>query len=103
MRFKAKIIEFKSISPFFEWERDGIMPYTVRQIDYKDARFRALAQWYKRHDGPVWYIKITNPATGEYFYRKIIEKRFFPGPTSSGWPRLKEWLILYLGEQIKEE
>lgn len=63
-----KLLEFKSVSPLFEMERDGIKPFTTRKVDNKDARFRALAQW---NIGWSWAIRITNPATGESFIREI--------------------------------
>ncbi len=64
-----KVIEFKTVSPLFEMERDGLRYFTERKIDNKDSRFRALAQW---KIGSDWFIKITNPATNEYFVRYIM-------------------------------
>ncbi len=67
---KKKILEFKTVSPLYEMERDGKKYFTERLIDYKDPRFRALFQWNRYH--PDWLIQITNPATGEHFVRHII-------------------------------
>jgi len=63
-----KIIDFKTVSPFFEQERDGKKPFTIRLIDNKDSRFRALSQW---EPGRKWLIRIYNPQTGESFIREI--------------------------------
>ena len=77
IRYKIKVIEFKAVSPFFEWERDGIQPFTVRRVDTKDSRFRSLARWKPGRSPwlPVWYIKITRVESGEYFYRKLDSLR----------------------------
>ncbi len=91
-----KILDFKTISPFFEWERDGEKPFTVRRWDYRDKRFRALAQ--SRACGFDWCIRSTNPITQESFVR-VLE----------GWDWVRrrdrflvepEWIIIYLGERI---
>ncbi|GAH60931.1 unnamed protein product, partial [marine sediment metagenome] len=91
MRIKFKVIEFKTASPFFVWENEGSKPFTVRQVDRKDPRFRALEQW---RPGYKWLIKSTNPNTGDYFYRELIGVRYMPGPHGS--PNIESWLILYL-------
>lgn len=115
MKIKIKVIEFKTVSPLFEMERDGIKPFTTRLVDYHDCRFRALAQWHpdRLYDPQKigWLIKITNPATGEYFYRELIDKLYMPKPDffipesdyRAIYRRLQKWLILYLGKEIKEE
>ncbi len=64
-----KIIDFKTVSPLFEMERDGEKPFTIRKIDPKDSRFRSLAQWVPAYE---WGIRITNPANGESFVREIV-------------------------------
>jgi hypothetical protein len=113
MKFKARVIEFKSVSPLFEMERDGTKPFTTRLVDYQDPRFRALVQWrpdclYDPGKLP-WYIKETNPATGEYFYRELIDVIEMPEPEftapehNAAYKQLRKWLILYLGKGIKEE
>ena len=63
-----KIIDFKTVSPLFEQERDGGKPFTIRKIDNKDPRFKALSQWSCERD---WGLRITNAQTGESFIRKI--------------------------------
>lgn len=103
MKVKLRVIEFKSIEPFFSQERDGTKPFTIRQVDRKDPRFRALARWpgWRMIWGPLWVIKSTNPATGESFLRELTGTRYMPGgPTSDS--ELKDWLILYLGKEVKE-
>ena len=69
-----KLLEFKSIEPFFSQERDGEKPFTIRRRD-KDSRFRALSQWKPEYK---WAVRITNPATGESFTRLIHCVSFLP-------------------------
>ena len=84
-----KIINFKTIEPFFTQERDGLKPFTVRKVDSQDKRFRALAQWEPCYN---WAIRITNPATGDSFIRKLKNVHLLWG-----------WKILILGELISNE
>lgn len=100
MKLSYKVLEFKSTEPFYSQEKDTATPFTVRRRDYQDPRFRALAQWRRWYH---WLVKITNPATGDYFYRELIMRRYFPGPSWEGYPALEGWVILYLGDVIKEE
>ena len=104
-KVKFRILEFKSISPFFEQEKDGSKPFIVLQWHTKDSRFRALALWdlacRRKGHKPDWLIKLTNPATGEYFYCRLEDVVYFPGQTGQG--PMNDWLILYLGKEIKEE
>ena len=106
-----KVIDFKSISPLFEMERDGIKPFTTRKVDYKDARFRALAQW---DIGRSWAIRITNPAPGESFIRELksvdyvrwVDWRIALQPNRPFWDRLQVfegWKIIVLGEIVPLE
>jgi hypothetical protein len=96
MKIKCKVVEYKTVSPLFEMERDGLKLFTVRRIERGDPRVRSLS-----HASFVnWLIKITNPATGEYFYRELIGKSILEGP---GKTQLSCWMILYMGTQIKEE
>ena len=63
-----KILEFKTISPFFELCRDGQKPFDIRLRDPKDKRFRALSQLPYSNQGEElvknWAVKFTNPVTG---------------------------------------
>jgi len=97
----VKILEFKTVSPLFEMERDGIKPFTIRRID-KDSRFRALSQWNCERE---WGIKITNPATGEYFIRRIknVSYLVYDDISGIGEPGLRwlcDWRIITLGKLI---
>lgn len=56
-------VEFKTVSPLFEMERDGIKPFTTRLLDFDD----------KRTDGDKLFIRIVNPATGESFSREVVD------------------------------
>lgn len=90
-----KVLEFKTVSPLFEMERDGIKPFTTRRVDIKDSRFRALSQWQLGLD---WAIRIVNPSTGETFTRKLIEERYIRDRDLLLVQ--PEWKILYLGELL---
>ncbi len=103
---KPKILAFKSIEPFFSQERDGIKPFTVRQVDKKDARFRALVQLPQHGCSTLgvhnWAIRSTNPATGEGFIRELLGWSYFPRfrlslQDGNYYP---EWVILYLCEKV---
>lgn len=59
------VVEFKTVSPLFEMERDGIKPFTTREYDYSDPRFQLIGNDRRTE------IKITNPANGESFTRTI--------------------------------
>jgi len=101
-----KIIDFKSVSPLFEMERDGEKPFNIRKIDPKDKRFRALSQWQPSYN---WGIRITNPATGESFIREIVAVsflRYFDAREVD--PRKRQatffdWKIIVLGELVPPE
>lgn len=100
-----KIIDFKTVSPLFEMERDGIKPFTTRLVDRKDKRFRALSQWKREKQ---WYLRITNPTTGETFCRKLVNVSYFSYRDFSeyksgglGYFRFDDkWLLLMMGEIV---
>lgn len=97
-----KIILFKSVSPLFEMERDGIKPFTTRKVDNKDKRFRALSQW---HYSLNWGIKIINPNTGEFFIRELKSVNYlrwvdWGKPFYASTQVFYDWKILVLGELI---
>ena len=99
-----KIVDFKSVSPLYEMERNGEKPFTTRKIDYRDKRFRVLSQWIP---GDSWGIRITNPATGESFVRELIAKdrlRYF-NSRQKDWKNrltlLEGWVIIVMGDRLK--
>ena len=92
-----KVLEFKTISPFFEMCRDGEKPFDIRKVDSKDHRFRALSQ-IRFKKNMQWAIRFTNPITGEAYTRwlyawdyLIDENKILIKP---------DWLIMYLGELL---
>ena len=87
-----KILEFKTVSPLYEMERDGIKPFTVRKYDSKDKRFRTMSRAMVL--GEKVGIKITNPATGESFIRSFEGMGDVPFIT-------QRWIIIYLGERAE--
>ena len=60
------IVEFKTVSPLFEMERDGIKPFTTRKLDIMDERRSAIFNPLVNVE-----IKIINPSTGESFTREV--------------------------------
>lgn len=102
MTNRISIIDFKTVSPLYEMERDGIKPFTERLVDTKDTRFRVIARWWRwLPRGKPLVIKITNPATGESFTRELIGKRYMQDHTfGMSLNYLKPaWIILYLGKK----
>jgi hypothetical protein len=61
-------ITFKTVSPLYEAEKSGEMPFTFRKYDDNDERFHILTAW---TPVKVLFIKIVNPVTGESFEREI--------------------------------
>ena len=98
-----KIIDFKTVSPLFELERDGGKPFTERLIDPHDQRFKALAQWQPEYE---WGIRITNPTTGESFIRKLVSASYFDylDYSETVFTRREKtfynWRLLILGEKV---
>jgi hypothetical protein len=85
--FEMREIEFKTVSPLFEMERDGIKPFTTRLLEIDDTRFKELYEWrqfYPQGKSPKLYIRITNPSTGESFTR-LITNISYVEYTSSLW------------------
>jgi len=96
---QMKTLEFKSISPFFEQERDGDKPFTFRKLDLDDSRFKALFEYSSDITRPWhWAIKITNPATSDSFTRCF---RGWTPVAFRGTPACPVWLILFLGVRIE--
>ena len=89
-----RVLEFKTISPFFELCRDGQKPFDIRLRDPKDKRFRALSQLPYSYTGEDLIkdcaIKFTNPVTRESFSRRLLRWEYLPVSPS--------WVIMYLGE-----
>lgn len=99
-----KVIDFKTVSPLFEMERDGVKPFTVRRADAKDKRFKALSQWNCELD---WGIRITNPATGESFVRRIKSTSYLwhddlSGENPPGLEIFQDWRMIDLGEIVND-
>jgi hypothetical protein len=92
-----KILEFKTISPFFEQCRDGKKPFDIRLREPKDKRFRALSQLPYSYTGENlikgWGVRFINPATGENFTRVLMRWEYLPVQPS--------WIIIYLGDLVK--
>jgi len=93
-----KILEFKTVSPLFEMERDGVKSLTVRQVDPKDSRHRALSQW---KPDKVWGIRIKNPTSQEAFTRRIIGVSYLGYHEDYHTEWLYGWRIIRMGELIE--
>lgn len=90
-----KVLDFKTVSPLFEMERDGEKPFIARKFDPRDSRFRALSQWYPAYK---WGLKITNPQTGESFIRKILDYEYIRDQDTYLLVQ-PNWVIIFLGER----
>ena len=101
MRVKMKVISFKSYPYHWELTRDGKKPFDLRLVDPKDPRFRALRAW--KPYWPTWLIRLVNTETGERLYYKLLQVKYVPGPGECINIPFKDWMILYLGDEIKEE
>jgi hypothetical protein len=76
--------EFKSVSPYFEKEREGIKPNTVREIDLNDDRFKWLIYWMmhgwndeisiriKRYDGNGKWDTFTREINDISVYKNLM-------------------------------
>jgi hypothetical protein len=88
-------LEFKTVSPLFEMERDGIKPFTTRLWDNNDSRFITLAtRRYKFIGRRNITIKIVNPANGESFCRRFLSYQNVSSVFAPGW------VNIWLGEVI---
>jgi len=70
------IICFKTRSPYFEKERDGLKCNTVRTIGEDDLRFDVCMSFIQG-DNLDAEIVITNPQTEEKFRRKITDITYY--------------------------
>ena len=61
------VVEFKTVSPLFEMERDGIKPFTTRLWDTSDKRFNTVLDLMDFNE--TFEIQIINPETNESFIR----------------------------------
>jgi len=81
---KIREVTFKSISPFYEWEKSGDKPFTFRKIDMGDRRFYDLGKFTATSR---LTIKIINPANGESFERKVTGVEYLK--------RCPNWMVIY--------
>lgn len=65
------IVDFKSISPFFEKEGEGIKNNTVREFEDPQDKRKKLLDKFEKGDIFDLDIKITNIETKAYFCREI--------------------------------
>lgn len=93
-----KVLEFKTLSPLFEMERDGEKPFTFRKWDGKDERFRAISQFDNYRAVQFWVIRIVNPDSGEWFARRLLSWNYV---RRGRWGLVHpQWIILHLGERM---
>lgn len=73
-----KLIEFKSTFDFYEKERKGIKPNTVRSEDC-DERFDALIEFSltPKTSRPLWIKIICKEKPSNYFFRKVKDVSIF--------------------------
>ena len=96
-----KVLDFKSITPFFELCRDGLKPFDIRLHDSRDSRFKALHQVRFIKDLKGWVIRFINPATGETFCRRLLGWEYMTDQNRVCFK--PDWVIMYLGETISNE
>jgi hypothetical protein len=74
------VVNFKTVSPLFEMERDGIKPFTTRLLPVTDERFLHLYGCLSCHPEMEHelFITITNPETRESFTRNVIDATEVP-------------------------
>ena len=68
-------LNFKTKSPYFEKERDGLKCCTVREVWENDSRFDDLMLIIQTKEESE--IDIRNPETGEAFARKITDITYY--------------------------
>ena len=89
-----RVIDFKTVQPFFDQERDGRKPFTTRLVDWKDPRYIYLLNLLQGQvQEKETSIRITNPKTHERFQRRLVGMQWQPGTET--------WLNLQLGEVVK--
>jgi len=76
-------IPFKTISPYFEKERDGLKCDTVRKVRDTDSKFNDLMSLIQSNKPGE--VVITNPATKEQFERKITDVTYFDDRFIISW------------------
>jgi len=87
---KMMKVIFKSISPYFDRERDGQKPNTVRRIDMTDDRFLLLA--HMKHTGKLGFITIVKICANrnQSFTRKIEDITFFNDWCIISWRHIEK-------------
>ena len=66
------MIEFKSISCYFDAEKSGLKNNTIRKIDMKDGRFLQLLEMIRRNRYDLAQIRITRAELpNDSFVRQI--------------------------------
>ncbi len=105
------VLEFKSVSPFFELCRDGIKNWDARLVDPDDERFYKLAIWKLTDRDHLLWVKFTNPLTKEHYTREVLDLEPIRemsyhsiNRVPSAVPLLVKpghlWVMMYLGGKI---
>lgn len=79
----SQIVTFRSIPIMYGKEKFGIKPNTLRVLDKKDSRFKALRNGCK-------FIRIVNTKTGEHFTREITDYTVWQGLAIISWIHREE-------------
>ncbi len=88
-----KTLDFKTVSPLYEQEKEGFKPFTVRHMDYSDPRFKYLLKILQDQAmSEDVHIRITNPGTGEKFTRQLMGFEIIE--------KSPNWCILHLGKEL---
>lgn len=86
-------IEFNSDPSWWDMERSGEKPFTVRRWDFTDERCKKLYEWFYQGHYKL-AVKIINTKTGQYFTRSVKGVDFMR--------RAPHWMIVHLGKLTEE-
>lgn len=90
LKYKMKQIYFKTKSPYFEKERDGLKCNTVRELGFDDTRHEDLMNWLQTKEPTE--ITIINPLTDERFTRIITDVTYYDERWIISWHNPKQFL-----------
>ncbi len=90
-------VNFKSESPYFEIEKDGRKPNTIRVENPKDERFQNLRFG---HVERIKIVHVKNPK--KFFIREITDISFWNGLCIISWKHQEDSEQENIQEQVKE-
>lgn len=76
-------IQVKSAPAYFEKEKEGIKPNTVRKIPFGDGRDIIIKKWAETKEYGT--ITVINAITGEKFTRQVTDVTLWKGNAIISW------------------